>query len=387
MLTMSTLPPPLRTMITELVVTASISSTQAQFDQSNHAVISLLASWLEDCGFAVEIIPIQGKKNKSNLIATLGKGSDGLVISGHTDTVPCDIDLWSTDPFVLTEADQRLYGLGSCDMKSFFALAIEAVRDLKPQDLVRPVTILATADEESSMSGARALTAAQLCQSKFAIIGEPTSLKPVALHKGIMMLAISLQGKSGHSSNPALGINALEYTAPVIDEIIQFRTDLQQRYQHPAFEVTFPTLNLGCIHGGDNPNRICDHVVLEIDLRVLPGMENNSVKNQLADRLERIFDRTGISGEIKLLHSPIPSFTAMDSSALLAAAEKLTGVNREAVAFATEAPFLADLHMDTMVMGPGNINQAHQPDEYIEMKQLQPTIDIIRQMINKFCCS
>lgn len=383
---MSIAPPSLRTMMEQLVATPSISSTQVQFDQSNHNVVNLLATWLEDSGFSVEIVAIPDKQNKSNLIATLGRGSDGLVVSGHTDTVPCDIDLWSKDPFTLTEIDQRLYGLGSCDMKSFFALAIEAARDLAPKNLTRPLTLLATADEESSMSGARALTAAQLCQSKFAMIGEPTSLKPVSLHKGIMMLAIRLQGKSGHSSDPALGVSATEHVALVINEILDFRADLQHRYQHPAFHVTFPTLNLGCIHGGDNPNRICDHVSLEIDLRILPGMDNIRIKDQLTDRLQNLLGQTGITGSIELLHPPVASFTAMETSPLLAAAEKLTGIDRCAVAFATEAPFLQELGLDTIVLGPGSINQAHQPDEYIEMKHLQPTIDIIRHMINKFCC-
>jgi acetylornithine deacetylase len=382
---MSIAPPSLRTMMSQLIATPSISSTQEQFNQSNHDVVNLLATWLEDSGFSVEIIPLPDKKGKSNLIATLGRGRDGLVLSGHTDTVPCDSHLWSKDPFTLTEIDQRLYGLGSCDMKSFFALAIEAARDLSAKDLLQPLTLLATADEETSMSGARALTAAQLCQSKFAMIGEPTSLKPVAMHKGIMMLAVRLQGKSGHSSDPALGINALEHTASVINTILDFRTDLQHRYHHPAFHVTFPTLNLGCIHGGDNPNRICGQVLLEIDLRVLPGMDNNSIKNELTARIQKALNDTGIAVNIELLHPAIASFTATDASPLLAVAEKLTGAEPGAVAFATEAPFLQQLELDTIVMGPGSIDQAHQPDEYIEMKHLQPTIDIIRHMISKFC--
>jgi acetylornithine deacetylase len=382
---MSIAPPSLRTMMEQLIATPSVSSTQEQLNQSNHDVVNLLATWLEDSGFQVEISPVPGKKGKSNLIASLGKGSEGLVLSGHTDTVPCDSHLWSRDPFTLTEIDQRLYGLGSCDMKSFFALAIEAARDLPAKNLSQPLTILATADEESSMSGARALTAAQLSQSRYAMIGEPTSLKPVALHKGIMMLGIRLLGKSGHSSDPALGINALEHTAPVIDAILDFRSDLQRRYHHSDFHVRFPTLNLGCIHGGDNPNRICGHVLLEIDLRILPGMDNIAVKNELTDRLQEVVKDIGIEADISLLHPPVSSFEANQASTLLATAEKLTGAEPGAVAFATEAPFLQQLDLDTIVMGPGSIDQAHQPDEYIELKHLQPTIDIIRSMISKFC--
>ena len=133
-------------MVAELIALPSVSSTLPQFDQSNLAVIHTLANWLEPLGFDIRIVPVNGHPGKSNLIATRGVGSGGLVLSGHTDTVPLDADLWASDPFTLTEINDRWYGLGTCDMKSFFALAIAALEPLLDQEFTRPLTIIGTAD-------------------------------------------------------------------------------------------------------------------------------------------------------------------------------------------------------------------------------------------------
>ncbi|HIL93895.1 MAG TPA: M20/M25/M40 family metallo-hydrolase, partial [Cycloclasticus sp.] len=147
-------------MMRALIGTPSVSSTNNRHDQSNLPVIHLLADWLENLGFKVTLQPLVGQTGKANLIATIGpayKGADGLVLSGHTDTVPYDDSHWSQDPFTLTEKENNFYGLGSTDMKSFFALAIETATRFNASDYKRPLTILATADEESAMSGAQAL--------------------------------------------------------------------------------------------------------------------------------------------------------------------------------------------------------------------------------------
>ena len=145
--------PSTREMIAQLIATPSVSCYHADLDMSNRAVIDLLADWMETRGFEVEIQAID--KAKFNLIATTGSGSDGLVLSGHTDTVPCDPDLWLSDPFQLREKDNRLYGLGSSDMQSFLALALQASQSFDLDKLKRPLTIVATADQESTMSGAK----------------------------------------------------------------------------------------------------------------------------------------------------------------------------------------------------------------------------------------
>lgn len=376
--------PPTREMIGTLISTPSVSSTLPQFDQSNLDVVHMLANWLEPLGFEIAIKPIETAPGKANLIASKGKGKGALVLSGHTDTVPLDAHLWQSDPFQLTERDDRWYGLGVCDMKSFFALCIAALAPLADREFTSPLVFLATADEESSMSGARALQAAELSNARFAVIGEPTGLRPVTRHKGIMMLKVTLEGHSGHSSNPALGRNALEASGPVIAELCRFRDELREKYQQPAFEVAWPTLNLGCIQGGDNPNRICDHVDLEFDVRVLPGMENQQIREEISTRLAPKLESLGMKGGVELLHPPVPPFESIGNE-LLDATRTLSGFDAQSVAFATEAPFLSQLGMETVVLGPGSINQAHQPNEFIELNQLEPTIGIIRALIRKYC--
>ena len=147
-------------MLRELIAAPSVSSPDRRFDQSNRAVIDLLAEWAESLGFVVRIEPLASQPQKANLIARLGEGEGGLVLSGHTDTVPFDAERWTEDPFDLSERDGKLYGLGTADMKSFFAAALHAVARFPEQALDRPITLLGTADEESSMDGARELAQA-----------------------------------------------------------------------------------------------------------------------------------------------------------------------------------------------------------------------------------
>ena len=377
--------PPLLEMIEGLVGTPSVSSVDPAIDQGNRAVIDLLAGWLDDSGFQTEIMPLPGKPEKANLIATLGSGPGGLVLAGHVDTVPYDVGKWSHDPFSLTEADARLYGLGTSDMKSFLALALEAGRDVQASDLKEPLILLATADEETSMSGARALVAAQRPHARHAIIGEPTGLQPVRMHKGILMEAIRLHGHSGHSSDPSLGNSALEAMYTVVGAILAWRDELQQKHQDPLFDVPVPTLNLGHIHGGDNPNRICAECELHIDLRPLPGMDAAELRGELHHRVRHSLHDSGIGADFESLSAGVePMETAADAP-IVTLAEKLTGSTAQAVAFATEAPWLAQLGMDTVVMGPGDIAQAHQPDEYLALDRLDPTINILQQTIKTVC--
>lgn len=376
--------PELKTMVSQLISTPSVSSTLPQFDQSNLDVVHILAGWLEPMGFNVSLTPIPDRPGKSNLIATRGSGTGGLVLSGHTDTVPFDEALWSTDPFTLTEKDDSWYGLGSCDMKSFFALVIEALRGHADANFKRPLTILATADEESTMSGARALEAAELSGAKFALIGEPTGLKPVNQHKGIMMLALRIKGSSGHSSNPALGRSALDATGEVIAALHAFRNEMKAKFNNPAFEVAYPTMNLGCIHGGDNPNRICDHVDLAFDVRVLPGMDNDEVAADIVARLRPILEARDLEMTCAPSHPPVPPFESRGNE-LAEVIQKLTGAPLQPVAFATEAPFLTELGMETIVLGPGSIDQAHQPNEFVSLEQIDPAIAIIRTLIEQYC--
>ena len=373
------------TMLADLIALPSMSSVTPSFDTSNRAVIERLAEWLEGEGFAVEVLPLPEYPEKANLIATKGTGAGGLVLAGHTDTVPCDEHLWNHDPFRLTEKNGHLYGLGTCDMKGFFPLAIEAARTFDAASLRQPLIILATADEESSMEGARQLAKLGRPQARYAVIGEPTGLRPVNAHKGILMEAIHVQGHAGHSSDPTLGNSAIEGMHCVISSILAWREALQREHRDHKFTVPFPTLNLGHIQGGDNPNRICGECELHIDLRPLPGMDPETLRASLRQSVETALAESDLRFSIRPLFGGVGALETPPNSPLVDAAERLTGHSVEAVAFCTEGPFLQTLGMETIILGPGDIAQAHQPDEYIALDRLQPTIDLLRQLISRFC--
>lgn len=376
--------PTVKQMVQEIVATPSVSSTIAQFDQSNRGVVDLLATYLEPLGFDIAIQEIPDHPGKVNLIARIGPGEGGLLLSGHTDTVPFDGDLWQSDPFRVIEQDDRWYGLGTCDMKSFFAMCISAVASIDVKRLTSPIVILGTADEESSMSGARFLNHQHLGRPEFAVIGEPTGLVPIHKHKSIAMLGLRVTGSSGHSSNPALGRNALDAMAPVLNHLIKIRDELAANHRDAHFAVEFPTLNLGCVHGGDNPNRICDHVDLSFDLRLLPGMNETAIIESISNRIRPILEQQGLTMNLAPLHPTIPAF-ANEESKLLRDCVEASGNQAETVAFATEAPFLSALGIDTVVLGAGSIDQAHQPNEFLDLTQIEPLVAIIRALINKHC--
>ncbi len=375
--------PDLRQMLSALIATPSVSCTDPALDQGNRGVIDQLAGWLTDLGFACEIMEVL--PGKANLIATLGAGPGGLVLAGHTDTVPYDHGRWQHNPFRLTEDGGRLYGLGTADMKGFFPVAIEAARAFLDTPLKAPLIILATCDEECSMSGARALVDAGRPAARFAVIGEPTSGRPLRMHKGVMMERLVIEGRSGHSSDPALGANALEAMSAAMGELLAFRAELQAKYRNPAFTVPVPTLNLGCIHGGDNPNRICAACELQFDLRPLPGMDMEELRAQIRARLAPIAPAHGVILRVEPLFAGTPAMETPADSPLVRAAERLTGHTAAAAAFGTEAPYLRQLGMDALVFGPGGIAQAHQPDEFIELSSIAPTVDVLRGLIREFC--
>ena len=377
--------PNVKQQLSTLIGLPSISSTLDEYDMSNEGVINQLASWCESLGFKVEIQCVDADRKKFNMLATLGSGSGGLILSGHTDTVPCNIERWNSDPFKLEDKDNKFYGLGSCDMKGFFPLALAAVSEVDPNKLQAPIFILATADEETSMTGARALASLGLPKARAAIIGEPTGLRPINMHKGIMMEGVKVTGQAGHSSNPDLGNNAMEIMNKVMTELMSFRGELQEKNKHTAFSVPSPTLNLGCIHGGDNPNRICGQCELHYDLRFIPGMNMDMLRKQINERLQKIAVETQSKIESYRLFDGINAFASGEHSELVDLAEKLSGHGAEAVAFATEAPFLAEQNIDTVVMGAGSIDQAHQPDEFMAHDQIEPMIEYIKGFIKHYC--
>lgn len=369
----------------QLISTTSVSSTDPRWDQGNRCVIDLLATWLSEMGFKTDIQNVTPDGSKANLIATRGSGAGGLVLAGHTDTVPYDEGRWASDPLKLNERENRLYGLGSTDMKGFFPLALAAASTFSNVTLQQPLIVLATADEESSMNGARALASAGKPKARAAIIGEPTSLVPVRMHKGMMMEAVRITGRAGHSSNPSLGNSALEGMHAVMGDLMEFRQQLKERYSNNFFEIAYPTLNLGCLHGGDSPNRICGQAELHFDLRMTPAGSNAQIRTELEQRVAKIAEHHKLDIGLHSLIQDITPFEQAADSELVRLAEQLTGHDAIAVAFATEAPFMQQLGMETIVMGPGSIDQAHQPDEFMALDQIRPCIALLERCISHYC--
>jgi len=377
--------PNFKTALTQLIASPSISSTQESWDQGNKDIINLLATWFETLGFRITIEQVPHTRNKYNLLAQLGHGEGGLLLAGHSDTVPFDENRWHSDPLKIHENDSKFYGLGTCDMKGFFAFILQAAKNIDVKQLKKPLYVLATADEETTMAGARFFAQQQLIKPDVAVIGEPTGLVPVIMHKGHMSHRISVQGQSGHSSQPNKGINAIEIMVLVINQLQTLKATLAENYNNTAFEVPEPTLNLGAISGGDNANRICGHCHLDIDMRALPGIKDEELVQWLAEALESLADKYPGRISFEELHPSSPSFEQTSDSDLVTTAEHFSGHQCCAVNYATEAPYIQQLGCQTIVLGPGSINQAHQPDEFLCFSQISATNTILLNLIEKYC--
>ena len=300
-------------------------------------------------------------------------------------TVPFDEGRWSKDPFTLTEQNNKLYGLGTADMKGFFAFILDALRDISVKDLQHPLYILATADEETTMAGARYFAANAAIRPSFAIIGEPTSLQPVRAHKGHLSNAIRITGQSGHSSDPERGVNAIELMNESITHLMSLRNELKEKFNNPAFVIPYPTMNFGHIHGGDAANRICGCCELHMDIRPLPGMTLSDIDDMLNATLEPVKQRWPGRLAIEALHAPIPGYACPTDHKMVGVIENLLGEKAQTVNYCTEAPFIQDL-CPTLVLGPGSIEQAHQPDEFLETRFIEPTRELLTQLVTHFCC-
>ena len=376
--------------LTQLIACSSISSTQASWDQGNSDVIQLLASWFEQLGFTIEVQAVPGTSNKFNLLAKLGSGEGGLLLAGHSDTVPFDENKWQSDPHKVLDKDNKFFGLGTCDMKGFFAFILQVCKGLSAKQLKKPLYILATADEETTMAGARFFANSQTIKPDVAIIGEPTGLKPVVMHKGHMSHRINVEGKSGHSSKPNLGVNAIEIMYKVIGQLLELKETFNLNYQNDAFDVPAPTLNLGAISGGDNANRICGQCHLDLDLRSLPGMKDEELINWLSTALKPLAELYPGRISFAEMHPSSPSFeqkqpSDVNKESLISIAEEISGHSCCAVNYATEAPYIQQLGCQTIVLGPGSIDQAHQPNEFLAHSEITKTEKILTQMIQHYC--
>ena len=373
----------------ELIRIPSVSSIDPAHDQSNRGVIDALANNLELLGLSIEIMPLIDSPEKCNLIARRGAGqadeNNGLVLSGHTDTVPYDRSGWHTDPFQLTRLNGNYYGLGTADMKSFFPIIFETLERLSDIKFDKPITVVATADEESTMLGARAIQDKSEVLGRYCVIGEPTGLIPRHMHKGIIVETISIQGQSGHSSDPNLGNSALEGMNDVMNALRVWRGTLQQQNKNEAFNYPTPSINLGRIQGGDSANRICATCELSIDLRMLPGMVLEDLKEQLHTTVRSTLAGTGLTLEFGSSFNGVPPMQTSVESEIVKKTEEFSQNKASSVAFCTEGPFFNDMGTETVILGPGDIDVAHQANEYLQIDRIEPMINILSRLLVHFC--
>lgn len=350
--------------------------------ESNLALIEYVEALLGDLGVTATRVP-NADGRKANLYATLGPASEGgVVLSGHTDVVPVDGQKWSSDPFTLTERDGRLHGRGSCDMKGFLALALAAAPIFaEPGRLKRPVHLALSYDEEVGCIGAPSMIAEiakHVPRPAAVIVGEPTMMEVVHGHKGITTYTVTVTGHEAHSSLTHLGLSANAVAVRLMNRLSEL-ADRLEREGDPAspFTPRHATLTIGTIHGGTAGNILARECVFLFDLRCPPGMDPAAILAPFMAETEALdaemkarFPETGI--EI-VRRSLTPAFAPEPDGEAERVARALAGDNGppRVVPYAAEAGQFQEAGFSTAICGPGSIEQAHQPDEYVDRVQME----------------
>ncbi len=375
-------------LLSPLIASNTVSADAAAQDISNRDYCEILANYLEKLNFQCQIHPVPHSRNKWNLIAHrpgLAAQSRGLMFSGHCDTVPAALSQWHQDPWQLLQQENSFSGLGVTDMKSFFAAVITLLQHY-PKAGRFPVTVIATADEETSMAGARAIRSEDLPSPELNIIGEPTAMRPIISHKGYLGFRVRLTSSGGHSSLNATERNCIDALHAVIGQLMQWRHQLQLEHNE-SFDIPVSTLNFGKVVAGDAVNRICADAVLELDIRPLPGSNHDELTLELENRVKAALAGFAVNYQLEQLYPPVAGFQSSVSSELL---EHLSHCCHESPAtanYVTEAPFFEQQGCTTVVLGPGSIAQAHAPNEWVSFAQLQQALTVYEHLLNRFSVS
>ena len=386
----------------------SIDSTSAI---SNLPIADELANYVEGRAESIEYLPAPDQE-KANLLIRFGpEGPGGLILSGHMDAVPAVEPDWDSDPFTLTEREDRYVGRGSADMKGFLAAAANAA--VASESLRAPLYLLFTYDEEVGTLGARHFArdwdrARPL--PRYCIIGEPTSFRPVRAHKGHLKLRITVTGKSAHSGYPHLGENAIEKARPVLDALSNLRRELEQeRTQHAELfpDAPYVPLNIATIHGGTAVNIVPDSCTIEVGIRLLPGLTTDAITERVRAAIGGPASRPHRSGvspdgesagqdarreaggtpapRLEILSESPPMLLDTRSEIYQAALPYATKGRPESVSFASDAGWLQSLGIECLLFGPGAIEVAHRPNEFMPKDEFHRAGGILRDLIARFC--
>lgn len=363
-----------RALLARLVGFATVSR------DSNLALIEFVRDYLQGLGVDCELI-YNAERSKANLLASMGpQVAGGIVLSGHTDVVPVDGQAWTVEPFCLSEADGKLFGRGTADMKGYLASVLAAVPQFLASDLRRPVHLALSYDEEVGCLGVRSLLellpqripAPALC-----LIGEPTELKPVLGHKGKLAMRCHVHGAACHSAYAPYGVNAIEQAARLIGRLGEIGATLAEpELQDSRFDPAYSTVQVGVIQGGTALNIVPADCRFDFEVRALPDFAPQAVVDELQHYAQTTLlpAMQAIKAETSIRFEQLSAYPGLATPADSAAARliaRLCGSDAfSTVAFGTEGGLFDAAGIATVVCGPGSMEQGHKPDEFVSVEQL-----------------
>ncbi|MCH9675860.1 MAG: acetylornithine deacetylase [Gammaproteobacteria bacterium] len=356
---------------------------------SNLELIHFVQQYLDDYGVESRLVH-NADKTKANLYATVGpQEAGGVVLSGHTDVVPVDGQPWDTDPFTVVERDGRLYGRGTSDMKSFSAVGLALVPEMLKAKIKRPIHFALSYDEEIGCVGAPDMIekmSAELPPIQAVIVGEPTSMDVVNAHKGNAVLETIVTGHEAHSSQTHRGVSAVMTAARLITFIDDMAREAAAAQNSPGFEPPHTTLHVGVVNGGTATNIISRQCQFRWDIRMIPEDKAepyierfNAFAAELLPAMQAIAPEANIESHV---HHAIPGLRPEQAGAAEALVRALSGQNSTGVvSYCTEGGQFQDAGMSTVICGPGSIDQAHQPNEFIERSQVDECVAFMHRLI------
>jgi len=369
--------------LAELVRIDSVSS------RSNVGIVDYLARRCEAMGFTTRRFAYHDERGieKVNLIALAGaefseNTAVELALVGHTDTVPYDPNwLEATN---LTERDGKLYARGACDTKGFIAAALTAVENLDLSRLTKPLALIFTADEEIGLRGAKHLAEVKPLRVRYSIVGEPTSLQPIRAGKGYSLAEVIVKGREAHSAYPALGASAVFRAARLINRLEAIAAQLKSD-QHASFDPPYTTMNVGLIHGGSAKNVLAGECRFTLEWRPVPTQPSEHVLNLFRAAIEEEQNNDpDFHCEVEASRADSGFETAPDSP-LIKLLEKATGLTSGTVAFGTEGAQMQALGSEPVVIGPGDIREAHRTGEFVPVGELERCTEILKHAVEQLC--
>lgn len=383
------------TLLSDKDLLARLMAFDTVSHRSNAPISDFACEYLEGGGVTVERLPDETGE-KINVVATCGReptvdapAGEGLVLCGHLDTVPADEPDWQGDPYTLTERNGCYFGRGSCDMKGFIALAMNVMREAAVAFPKQPLMLILTHDEEVGSLGAKRFIdewPGDRPLPRAAIIGEPTSLNAVRMHKGHLKFRITSRGASAHSGSPHLGTNAIEPFGRIITALADLRLTFEsQRTDTSQFfpAVPHPVLNLSTIHGGTAVNVIPDSCTLELGVRLLPGQATDEAVEAVRSCVINCAADADI--EVVLENENPTLLTDADAPIHTTLCDMLNQTDSQGVSFSSDGGWLSRLGLDCVLFGPGTIEVAHRPNEYVPIDEFIRCRDMLRILIERFC--